>query len=1303
MALKPGGVGGWLAAVAAQGDCGDVDCSNKASQDGERECKMTSRKRRKKRRTFKKTKKAGQGGGSATHMQPVDQKEYADSAESRRLQQEAAKRYRKKQIRRQILAEFQPLFEKDRECEISEIAEFICKFDEEIDLMREALQALKYSKSFPAVMVWRYLLGEADERLDRLVVESKLLAERKTWLAEREAQLPDPIVVPVERTEYGPQLDTITPERIHQVVEELLGERVPDLRVRSAFPFTRPGEYLLELEFFKGLVLSRTIRIEVNQDELPPDCLEGLREASPISLPKTRDTLEALRQYLDEASPSDILTYYPRMSSVLITAYDAGHWKSPWVQNVLREWRASRQEYVLNRKLREVGELVEQLNRRGPWMIPEQYDAEEFSEQKVLEIAQGIVSEDIELSQYPIELSFDGDVDRVSLHVGVFWQQLPIGELKLVRPSILMPADIRREILRAELSHLAEMTNCTSEQRLLKIADRENRNALRIVDERNRRDYPARARYLAGICRVLLERGKIEEVQFKRTLTCYYAARGGEFFMGDPLKARRYYLLFFRMLYQEGMLEHLKAIAPLDYWVLAAFFATYVDRPVRIMKAPGDIRSLEQTQPLAPMLWRATQLLHESPRNFFDALLDLYVVEPDFVRSLLVNLHQVKRRGSFSLRRSGAFTLDHLNVDSAKLLTDIVTYSVESAPTSVTTDSLLDFILSVLDVRDIAQPVLDDFKRVLASVRQFMSVKDVVKKSTLYTDVDREFLQTRGVVDRLAKRLRGGSEERRKKAGRLRRLLGEIKAYVDRMHREFFRSAKLEVKIDTFTLPRHELSPVEVHIANIDFGLASNVVLKIEKDPSFYAREYTVPLNPVFGKGERVEALYISPLAEKTVELRGVVEYSDQENPNKSALFQHTVNVSDPADFTPFCSPYITGGPVLSSEMFFGRREELDEIIRLLRGHFQDRTTVIHGRRRVGKTSILYQLKQGDPNLLGVSVLKEVQEHYIPVLVDFERFIAEKATWEVYHHIYQSLRQELDLAGISTLSIPMRDFRDLPADALLKSFIVQLEQSLSCDGRRLLVMFDEFDTLIRYKGEEKGLFGFIRELITEHGQHISFIFAGADQLVGMMKMRTNRLYSMAGTPIEIANLALEEARLLVTEPMKEANPEFEWAEGAIQLIVRVTARNPYYIQTLCDRIVNNLIAGKRLRATTIDVEQGVREVVDHIGDLADIVVNLDNVKEKIVLTCVAELTQYERMEREWTTGGEVERRIRDVSRKFQLSIIPGILRSLQARYILDQREDEDLEMKYSIQVPLLQIYIQNTLKLKDVLREGGYA
>lgn len=1252
---------------------------------------MTSKKLRKKRKVHKETNGLRKATVQGMSDSPL-------SARSERLRAEAEERRRKKLVRRQVMADFQLLLDKGGDCEICDIASFISKFDEEIELVRETLQPYKYSESYPAVMIWRYILGETDEKLDRLITESRLLAKRATWL---EMKLPDPIVIPVKVTEHGPEFNALSLERVQRIVEGLLGEATPDFQVNGPFPFSRPGDHTIQLEFSEGLKLSRVLRLELCQDELPSDCIDGLADSLPLPL-FNKDVLQTLKQHLAEVTPSDILAYYPRMSSVLVTAYNSGYWNSPWVQNTLREWRARREEYLLHQKLQEISGLVEQLNQSGPWLIPEEYyDRDSFSEQEVLEITQRIISENVKLSQYPIEFCFSGDVDQAVLPVEVLWQRLPVGTLKLLRPSVFMPADVRREILQARVSHLQEMINCSSEQTLLEIANRENRSALRIVDKQSSPDHPERARYLAGICRVLLERGMVEGIQFKRTLTCYYVARGGEFYINDPLKARRYYLLFFRMLYQEQMLEHLKAIAPLDYWVLAAFFATYTDKTTRAMKAPGDIRSLEKSQPMAPMLWRATQLLYEDPRKFFDALFDLYVVEADFVRDLLVNLRRVRRHGTFNLKRKGKFTLDYLNPDSAKLIADIIAYSVESNLSSITNDLLLEFILSVLDIRDIAQPVFNDFKQMLDSVREFMNAKDVVQKSALYTDVDRGFLQARGVAGRLAQKQRLGTEESRKKAGRLNRLVEEFKAHVDRMHREFFRSARLEVEINTFTLPRYELSPVEVQITNTDFGPASSVTLQIEQDPSFYAREYDLSLNPIYGKDNRIEALYISPLGEKAVELRGTVRYSDQEESDKTVLFQHTINISDPSAFSPFKSPYITGAPVRDSEMFFGRREELDEVIRLLRGHFQDRITVIHGRRKVGKTSILYQLKQGDPNLLSVSTLQEVQESYIPVLIDFERFTDEKAAWEVYYKIYLDIRHELDLVDIPIKPIPITDFRDLPADALLENFVIQVEQLLFSTERRLLLMFDEFDNLIRYKGEESGLFGFIRELIIKHGQHISFIFVGADQLVEMMKTRTNRLYSMAGTPVEIADLAPEEARLLVTEPMRKVNPEFEWAEGAIQLIVHLTARNPYHIQALCDRVVNNLIAGKRLRATTIDVEQGVREIVNHIGDLADIIGSLNSVEEKALLACIANLAQHERIDRVWATGSEIERRISTISRKFPRKVIPRILRSLQARYILDQREEET-EMKYCIRVPLLEIYVQNTLKLKDVLREGGY-
>ena len=83
------------------------------------------------------------------------------------------------------------------------------------------------------------------------------------------------------------------------------------------------------------------------------------------------------------------------------------------------------------------------------------------------------------------------------------------------------------------------------------------------------------------------------------------------------------------------------------------------------------------------------------------------------------------------------------------------------------------------------------------------------------------------------------------------------------------------------------------------------------------------------------------------------------------------------------------------------------------------------------------------------------------------------------------------------------------------------------------------------------------------------------------------------------------------------NPDFEWDPPAIDYIVNVTGRNPYYIQTLCDRVVNDLISGKRQRATYTDVERAIFRVAEAIGDLDDTIDRLENMEEKVVLTCLA--------------------------------------------------------------------------------------
>ena len=55
-------------------------------------------------------------------------------------------------------------------------------------------------------------------------------------------------------------------------------------------------------------------------------------------------------------------------------------------------------------------------------------------------------------------------------------------------------------------------------------------------------------------------------------------------------------------------------------------------------------------------------------------------------------------------------------------------------------------------------------------------------------------------------------------------------------------------------------------------------------------------------------------------------------------------------------NPYIAGAPVTEANMFFGREDVFRWIERSLTGKYVNHILVVHGQRRVGKTSVLKQL-----------------------------------------------------------------------------------------------------------------------------------------------------------------------------------------------------------------------------------------------------------------------------------------------------------------------------------------------------------
>ena len=59
--------------------------------------------------------------------------------------------------------------------------------------------------------------------------------------------------------------------------------------------------------------------------------------------------------------------------------------------------------------------------------------------------------------------------------------------------------------------------------------------------------------------------------------------------------------------------------------------------------------------------------------------------------------------------------------------------------------------------------------------------------------------------------------------------------------------------------------------------------------------------------------------------------------------------------------------------MFRGREDVLDFVLKNISGSYQDRPILLHGQRRTGKTSVLYQLRD-----------HRLPEDYIPVYIDMQ-------------------------------------------------------------------------------------------------------------------------------------------------------------------------------------------------------------------------------------------------------------------------------------------------------------------------------
>ena len=267
-------------------------------------------------------------------------------------------------------------------------------------------------------------------------------------------------------------------------------------------------------------------------------------------------------------------------------------------------------------------------------------------------------------------------------------------------------------------------------------------------------------------------------------------------------------------------------------------------------------------------------------------------------------------------------------------------------------------------------------------------------------------------------------------------------------------------------------------------------------------------------------------------------------------------------------NPYMAGAPVLDARLFFGREQLLERILQTLHNN----SLLLHGERRIGKTSLQHHLKRR------LEALEDPTYEFFPVYIDLQGTREEHFFATLGAEVFETLAPVLD--GLE----PRRPFsesygyRDLVAD--LRAVLRKL-RSRSAKRIRLVLLIDEVDELNAYdpKVNQK-----LRSL---------FMKSFAEDLVAVVSgVSIKREWDREGSPwynffeeIDVGPFTPEHARQLVETPIRGV---FQLEKGVVERIVELTGGRPYRIQRLCMKLVSR---AHELGRRTIRVED-----VEAIGD-----------------------------------------------------------------------------------------------------------
>jgi hypothetical protein len=278
-------------------------------------------------------------------------------------------------------------------------------------------------------------------------------------------------------------------------------------------------------------------------------------------------------------------------------------------------------------------------------------------------------------------------------------------------------------------------------------------------------------------------------------------------------------------------------------------------------------------------------------------------------------------------------------------------------------------------------------------------------------------------------------------------------------------------------------------------------------------------------------------------------------------------------------NPFTFGNPIRDPARFYGRKEEIRQILNRLRSSAHESTSIV-GERRIGKTSLLKFIDT--PEI--ATELGLLPEEYCMIYIDFQGLtdITPHRFWE---RVLRLMERSICMPDLVPQIKEIRELEDFDLFDLEDLFKV-----ITASGMTIVLLLDEFEYVTLNPNFQSDFFGGLRAIATH--QNLSLITATRRELVDLCHSE-----ELKGSPFFniFANVVLrpfsrEEVGVMLDGYLSESDISLSDVEKKV--IMELGGGYPFFVQ-----IAGNYMVEAKEKG--LDSEEAVEEMVTQFDDQAD--------------------------------------------------------------------------------------------------------